>query len=185
MGLEAVKEDILNSARHSANSLIGEARKEAAQLLKEAEKKVEDMKKKSEEEAKKFIDIIKRQEIASAELEKKKTVLEAKKEAIESVFMEAKKQLWELDDKKRELYTKKILERVKKDLEPAYAYCNKRDAKFLKGFETNVMAIDIVDIIGGLKAENKEKTIIVDYSFEAMLERIKDTELQNISKLLF
>lgn len=180
MGLEAVKEEVLNSAKHSANSLIGDAGKEAAQLLKEAEKKIEEMKKKSDEEAKKVMDVLKRQEIASAELEKKKMILEAKKQIIECVFIEAREWLGELDDKKRDVHIKKLLEKVKKDIEPANIYCNKRDAKFLKGFD-----VEAIDIVGGLKAENREKTILVDYSFEAMLERIKETELQNMSKLLF
>ena len=46
----------------------------------------------------------------------------------------------------------------------------------------NVQAIDIA---GGLVAENKEKTVRVDYSFETLLDGIKENELQNISKILF
>ena len=40
-------------------------------------------------------------------------------------------------------------------------------------------------MLGGLIAENKEKTIRVDYRFETMLESIKEKELQGINKLLF
>ena len=41
------------------------------------------------------------------------------------------------------------------------------------------------NLIGGLIAENKEKTTRVDYSFETILDGIKDSELQNINKSLF
>ena len=41
MGLEAVKEEILNSAKEQANSMIAEARKEADRITKETEKKIE------------------------------------------------------------------------------------------------------------------------------------------------
>lgn len=180
MGLETVKEEILNSAKEQSNSLIAEARKEANSIMKEAEKKIEEMREKNESETKRMTEIIKKQESASADLENKKMLLEAKKQIIESVFIEARKKLESLDDKKREAYLKKLLEKAKNDIEIAYVYCNKKDSKFLKGFN-----VETVDVIGGLMAENREKTVRVDYSFETILEIIKENELQNISKTLF
>lgn len=107
-------------------------------------------------------------------------LLEAKKQVIEAVFIEAKKRLESLDDKKRESYTTKLVEKIKNDIEPAYIYCNKKDTKFLKGFN-----VEAIGMIGGIIAENKDRTIRVDYSFETMLQSIKENELQNISKILF
>lgn len=180
MGLETVKEEILNSAKEQSNSLIAEARKGANRITNEAEKKIEALKEKSEAETKKMLDTIKRQELASAELENRKILLEAKKQVIEKVFDEARKKLESLDDRKREIYMKKLLEKAKNEIEPMYYYCNKKDSKFLKGFD--VVAFDM---LGGLTAENKEKTIRIDHSFETILQSIKENELQNISRLLF
>ena len=180
MGLETVKEEILSNAREQSNSITAEARKEAGGITREAERRMEEMKEKSEAETKKIIDMIKRQELANAELENKKMVLEAKKQIIESVFSEAAKKLEALDDEKREIYIKKLLEKAKKDIEIVHVYCNKKDAKFLKDFK-----VEAVNIIGGLLAENKEKTVRVDYSFEMMLQGIKENELQNINMVLF
>ncbi|MBI2658724.1 hypothetical protein HYX05_01310 [Candidatus Woesearchaeota archaeon] len=180
MGLETVKDEILNSAREQANSLAAEARKEASRTARETENKIEGMRQKSDEEAKRIIDTIKRQELASADLENKKMLLEAKKQLIENVFAEARKRLENLDDKKKELYIKKLLEKAKNDIEISIIYCNRKDAKFVKGFNA-----EAAGIIGGLMAENMEKTIRVDYSFDTMLENLKETELQNINKALF
>ena len=180
MGLEAVKDEILNSAKEQSNSLIAEARKEANRIAREAENKIEGMKQKSDEEAKRMIDTIKRQELASAELENKKMLLEAKKQLIDGVFAEARKSIENLDDKKRELYIKKLLEKARNDIEISSVYCNKKDSKFLKGFNA-----EAAGIIGGIITENREKTIRVDYSFDAMLENLKETELQNVNKALF
>ena len=180
MGLETVKEEILNSAEEQANSLTAEARKEANRIMKEVEKKIEEMREKSESETKRMLDTIKRQELASAELENKKMLLEAKKQLIDSVFAEARKRLENLDDKKKEAHIKKLLEKAKNDIEISSVYCNKKDAKFVKGFN-----VEVADIIGGVMAENREKTIRVDYSFDTILESIKESELQNISKILF
>ena len=180
MGLEAVKEEILISAKEQSNSLIAEARKEANRVMKETEKKIEEMKEKSDAQTKKIIDIVKRQELASAELENKKILLEAKKQIIESVLAEAKKRIESMDDKKREAYMKKLLEKIKNDIEPEYFYCNKKDARFFKGFN-----VEPVGVIGGLIAENREKTIRVDYSFDTLLEAIDENELQRINQILF
>ncbi|MBI2660108.1 hypothetical protein HYX07_03010 [Candidatus Woesearchaeota archaeon] len=180
MGLESVKEEILNSAKEQANSLIAEGRKEASRISKETEKKIEELQRKSEEETKKTLDMIKRQELASAELDSKKAVLEARKQSIENVFEEAKKKLGILDDKRREQIMKKLLDRAKNEIEAASIYCSKRDAKFFKG-----LTVHAIDIIGGLVAENKEGTIRIDYSFDTILQSIKEGELHNVNKILF
>ncbi len=180
MGLETVKEEIIRNAKEQASALIAEARKEAGMISKEAERKIAGLKEKSEAETKKILEQIKRQELTSAGLENKKIVLEAKKQIIDNVFAEAKKKLEALDDKKREAYIKKLVEKTKSDIEVAYVYCNKKDAKLLKGFNAEPIGIS-----GGLIAENKEKTIRVDYSFDTLLQGIKENELQNISKILF
>ena len=180
MSLEAVKDEILNSAKSQANSMLAEARKEANRIATEAEKKIEEMKSKSESEAKRTMDTIKRQEMSSAELEGKKMLLEAKKQIVEAVFSDSRKKIESLPDKKREELIKKLLEKAKKDIEIAHIYCSSRDAKFIKEFD-----VQSADIIGGLIAENNERTVRVDYSFETLLQSIKENELQSISKLLF
>ena len=185
MGLEIVKEEILSSAKSQATALIAEARKEANKIMKEAEKKIEEMKEKSEAETKRILDTIKRQELTSAELENKKILLESKKQVIEGIFGEAKKRLEKLDDKKREEYIKKLFEKIRSDIEPEHIYCSKKDIKFLKEFNVEPIHIEPINISGGLMAENKEKTIRVDYGFETILEDIKEKELQSINKILF
>ncbi|HLC59900.1 MAG TPA: V-type ATP synthase subunit E family protein [Candidatus Nanoarchaeia archaeon] len=180
MGLDSVKEEVIRNAKEQASLMLAEARKEAGNIVKEAEAKSEEMKAKSEADTRKQIDTIKRQELASSELESRKIVLDAKKQAIENVIAEARKRIESLDDRKREVYIKKLLEKSKKELEVAYIYCSKKDLKYVKETETIIM-----EMLGGIIAENREKTIRVNYSFETQLESVKETELQIISKLLF
>lgn len=180
MGLESVKEEVIRQAKEEETALMAEARKEANKIMKEAERKIDEMREKSEAETRKMIDLIKRQELASAGMENKKMLLQAKKQAIEGVFIEAQKRLEKLESKKREIYIKKFLEKTKNEVEIAYIYCNKSDIRFLKDLNAGA-----IGIIGGLIAENKEKTIRVDNSFETMLESIEEKEMQNINKILF
>ena len=150
MGLEAVKEEVISHAREQFNSLIAEGRKEAQKIMIEAEKKIAEMMAKSESETKRITEAIKRKGLASAELENKKITLETKKQLIETVFVEAGKKLVNTDDKKRELYLQKILDKAKNEIEIATVYCNKKDSKLLKGINPKS-----ANIIGGLIAENK------------------------------
>jgi V/A-type H+-transporting ATPase subunit E len=180
MGLEIVKEEIINNARNQERALLADARKEASEITKKAEKKVAEMKEKNDAETKRKVEIIKRQELASAELENKKMLLEAKKQVIEKVLAEARKKIDKLGSKERQEYMDKLLEKAKKDIEVAVVYCNKNDIKLVKDIKS-----EAADIIGGLIAENEDKTIRVDYSFDTMIESIQENELQSINKILF
>ena len=180
MGLEAVKEEIIRTAKESSSALIAEARREASRITREADKKIGEMKEKAEEEVKKSADLIKKQLLAAGELESKKILLDAKRQLIERVFEESKSKLESLDERKREAFIKKLLEKANNEIDVSHVYCSKKDAKFMKGIE-----IEHTGLIGGLIAENKENTIRVDYSFETLLESVKEKELQQISKILF
>ena len=180
MSLETVKDEIIRDAKNQEESLIAEARKETIRLIDEAEKKVVGLKEKSDAETKRIIDLIRKQELASAELENKKMLLEAKKELIDKVFNEVQKKVEGLDKKKRGEYMNKLLEKCKKDIDVENVYCNEKDLDLAKNLNA-----ESADIMGGIIAENKEKTIRVDYCFDTVLENIKEDELQNINKILF
>lgn len=179
MGLETVKQEIIGSAKDAASSIIAEAKKEAEKILKDCTNNAREMKEKSEAEMKKYLEVAKRQKLASAEIEAKKILLDAKKSLIEGAFASAFDRMAILDDKKREALLKKIMQKVKSRMDAACFFCNPRDAKFLKGMEVKPS-----DIIGGLIAENKEETIRLNYSFESILESIKEKEIMEISRIL-
>ena len=179
MGLETVKDEILSNANKQAGFVIAEAKKEADRILKEAEKKAELMKEHAEARTKKRIELMKKQELTSAELDNRKMLLEAKKQAVENVFAEARARIEKLDDAQREAHLKKLFDKIKKDIEPVHIYCSKRDHPLLKA------KAETAGIIGGLIAENNDKTVRVDYSFETLLQSVKDNEMQEINKILF
>ena len=180
MGLETVKEEILRNAKKQEENLLAEAREQAAKLIAQAERKSEAFREKSEAETKKMIEMMKRQDAASADLEAKKLALEAKKTAVSKVFDEAREKLKKFDPKKKDPLLNKLLEKAGKEIDIGIIYCNKADAKLFKSYKTEHM-----DIIGGLIAENKDGTVRVDYSFGMMLESVRESQLLEISKILF
>ena len=148
--------------------------------MNDAESKAMEIQEKSKVETKRITEVIKKQELASAQLENKKMILETKKQLIESVFSEVKNKLDKLDNGIRGEYMKKLLEKAKNDIEVVTVYCNKKDLGFIKDINA-----EGIEIIGGLIAENGDKTVRVDYSFDTMLESMKENELQIINKILF
>tara|TARA_Y100000310_G_scaffold318878_1_gene373436 strand:+ start:4124 stop:4663 length:540 start_codon:yes stop_codon:yes gene_type:complete len=178
MGLETVKEEIVRNARYQEETMLAEARQEAKNITDEAEKEAAAMKEKANAETKRIINTIKKQELASAELDNKKAVLEAKKQLIDAVFDDAEKKIGKLSNK--ESYMDKLLAKSKDDIDVANVYCSKKDANLVKGYNA-----EAVDMIGGLIAENGDKTVRVDYSFDTMLQNIKENELQSVNKILF
>ena len=180
MGLEAVKEEIIRNAKRQEEELLAEAREQARKILDEAKKKALELKEKTEAETKKLLELMKKQEAASAELEAKKMMLEAKKSLMDKVFEKARQRIEKLEPKKREAFMQSLLEKAKNEISIGKIYCSKKDAKSLKEYKT-----EHADIICGLIAENEDGTIRVDYSFDTMLQSIKESWLQEINKTLF
>lgn len=180
MGLEKVKEEILDKANKTAEKIKRSANKEAEDIKKRSEEEISELKSGLKKELKKIENTIKKKELASSELEIKKMLLQEKKNAIEKVFSEAEKKLEGLDSKKREIHIIKLLSKVKDEVDVKYIFCNKKDKEFVKGYK-----IEDSDILGGIIAENEERNVRVDYSYDTLLEGMKEKHLQDLGKILF
>ena len=107
--------------------------------------------------------------------------LEVKKELIDETFAEARKRLKALSDKKSEQYLKQLLDRVKEEIDVRHIYCSREGSKLIgKNF-----AVKGEDMLGGIIAEDEGGRVRVDYSYETMLESIKEAHLQDIAGILF
>ena len=180
MGLDQVKEEIMSKAKQDAVVLLKEGKDEADSIMKKAEGKVKESKEKIDSELNKLHESINKKEIAASELEIKKMFLEEKKKAVENVFSEVQKKIDDLSGKQREQHIKKLIEKAKKEIDVRYIYCSKKDKELIHDFE----ALE-EDISGGIIAENENKDVRVDYSYETLLESIKEEYLQELGKVLF
>ena len=179
-GIESLKSEIISKAKDDASSIIKEANQEAAKIIKEAESKIESRRRESEEEAKFLIEASKKKALINAEIEAKRMELEAKKSLIEEVFEKAKERIGGIDNSKRNSITNSLYKKACNEIDIGKVYCNKKDSKMFKGVETSS-----TDIIGGLIAESKDGLIRVDYSFDTMLESIKENEIKGVVDALF
>ena len=168
------------SASGNPSSRIKEANQEAARIIKEAESKIESRRRESEEEAKFLIETSKKKALINAEIEAKRMELEAKKEVIDEVFEKAKSRIMDISDSKINSINNSLYKKAGKEIDIGKVYCNKKDSKTFKGVET----IN-TEILGGLIAESKDGLIRVDYSFDIMIESIKENDIKEVVDILF
>lgn len=184
MGLEKVKQEIIERAQKEAAAIIDAANAEARAVMKAAEKQMQEYEKTVDEDLEKSAEVTKRREIASAELEVKKQALSLKNDLINSIFSEARKRLAQLGDKKRESHVKALLATASGELNAAVVRCSQKDVKFLQGRGKLKVAAD-ESILGGIIAESEDGKLRVDYSYDTLLEQARAKVLSDVSKTLF
>ena len=186
MGLEKVKQELLNTAREEAGTIAQQAKEEAKIIEKSAEKQVAEHERLMNEEVASIVETMKRRELAAAELELQKKFLGTKNDMIEAVFSEASRKLKGLGDKSRESHIKSLLGIAMKEMDVAVVRCNSRDVRFVSSHDNSklkVFASD--DILGGVIAESADGKLSVDYSYDTILEQVKSKVLINVAKVLF
>ncbi|MBI2175850.1 hypothetical protein HYU40_00685 [Candidatus Woesearchaeota archaeon] len=183
MGLEKVKQDILEKARKEADEILAAAAAEAKAVMRSAEKQVQEYEKALAEEEDKTAELMKRREVASAELELQKQMLTAKNELIESVFAQVKGKLRVRSDKSREADVKSLLKAASQEMDVAVVQCNSRDARFVESGKLKIAKNDA--LIGGIIAESPDGKLRVDYSYETLLGQVKAKVLSDVAKKLF
>ncbi len=180
MGIEKVKDEIIEKAKEQSSLSVSQAKKSAEAVLRGVESRLEDQRAKSSEEAKGMMLGIKRQEMARAELESKKIFLQAKKEIIDGVFAQAKKEISGLKEKEMSPVISSLLKKAGNDIDIEHIYCNPKDARFFSQFK-----VEKAGISGGFIAENRERTVRVDYSFDTLFDSLRESNMENIAAKLF
>ena len=180
MGIEKVKDEIIEKAKEQSSLAVSQAKKSAEAVLRDVESRLESQRARSSEEAKGMMIDIKRQEMARAELESKKIFLQAKKEIIDDVFGQAKKSVSGLKEKEIASVISSLLKKAGNDIDIGYIYCNPGDAKFFSQFK-----VEKAGISGGFIAENREMTVRVDYSFDTLFDSLRESNMEKIAAKLF
>ncbi len=183
MGLEKVKQEILEKARKEADAVIEAANAEARAIMKAAEKQMQDHGRVMEDDNARAAELMKRREVASSELELQKQMLAAKNDLIEGVFAQAREKLRSRNDKAREADVKSLLKAASNELDVASVQCSSRDAKFLEGSRLKISKNDA--LAGGIIAESPDGKLRVDYSYETLLGQAKAKVLSDVAKKLF
>lgn len=180
MGIEKVKDEVIAKAKKSAAGIIAESQKEAERMINAAEEKAEIRKNTAALETEKELADMKIRELSSAELEAAKMLLNAKKNAIDKVFDEATQRISKMPPSSRKEHINAMVGKAKSQIEIGKLLCSERDIKNIDGYK-----IQPAGITGGIIAENRDGTVRIDYSYEAIIEKIRREMLKDVAKILF
>lgn len=180
MGLERVKERVLEEAGQKAKERIDAANAEAREILNSFRNKVKEKESALKSQLEAEVASIKKREAATAKLESKKLLLTFRKDFIEGIFSQARERLSKLTEQEMASHIKKLLKKAESELKVAVVYCNRKDAKYASGYK-----VKEAEIAGGLIAETADGSLRADYSYEALLEQLKDSLMPELDKLLF
>ncbi|MBN2458215.1 hypothetical protein JXB31_03745 [Candidatus Woesearchaeota archaeon] len=181
MGFLELKKEVLEKAEKEADRIISEAEADVEAKKDEITAEAKEAEARSEESTRISMEMAEKREIASRCLEAKKALLKAKKRLVDDVFEKAVEDLDKrLTDKGRKALIERLVKKAETEIEIASVSCNKKDKDYVKRYKTNEKKM-----LGGIIAENKDRTITVDFSFESMIEDIKNTELSKVTEILF
>ncbi len=182
MGLEKVIDQIERDGEEKISSLLLDAEKQANQLLQKTRKEIEESQKQRTAEVERHITTLRAQEKSAVEIEAKKIQLNAKKDILAETYQRCLASLQSLPHEK---ILSALVKSLRNELpEAAVIYSNKRDEKSIRSL-TNLAYGGSIECLGGLIAENKEKTMTVDFRYETIAAALWDHALKEIAEQLF
>jgi len=200
--LEKIRKKIMKDAEKQASEILGEAQGRAAKVIEEAEKRAErrasEILRREAEEAERE----KRKIIAEAKLRARQIVTASKEEGVRRVFEEARKRLEALASSKEYVQAlEKMIERgalalgggnlevvlpeqhanIDLNLEKIAEEVSKR-----LGVKTKLeKARETVYATGGVIIRKSDGSLLIDNTFETVLEREEKNLRTKIAKILF
>ncbi|WP_324734891.1 V-type ATP synthase subunit E [Thermococcus sp. SY098] len=200
-GAKLIIEEINREAEQKIRYILSEAEKQAEDIKAEAEKraraKAEWILRKAQTQA----EIEKQRIIANAKLEIRKKRLALQEEFINEVLKSLKERLANLpkdeylgvvkdlmlqavkelgEDRIRVSSNEATLQLIAEKLEEIKAFLNEKT-----GREIRIELGDKISTIGGVLVENADRTIRVDNTFEARIDRLESELRSRIAKVLF
>jgi len=170
MALADVKQEILRDA----DRRVARIRAATAATIKAKERALDERlrawKKEREARFKREAERLRQRMLAEREAVKKDALLKKRRELIEEAVALAEERL----RKERKAYLPKLLTKAERELKVARVYSREK----LPGVEWVQQDID------GLIAETKDGSVSVDYTFETLLNEIKERSVQEISEVL-
>ncbi|MEM4756288.1 MAG: hypothetical protein QW594_04100 [Candidatus Woesearchaeota archaeon] len=181
MSLESVKKEVIKEGERKVAAINAETAQHLATMQKEAEEEIAAYKKEAQKKLEKEIEELRKREEAQAELEANKILQEAKRACIEAVYQDLIQMLQAQPQKEREAMLKQLLQEAKKEIAIGSVWVSPADVPLLKGM-TNVKS---KPLLGGLIAESVDGTVLLDYSYDQMVEQLQEKMLAQVSQLLF
>lgn len=183
MSLDEVIKEILDQGKREAEAIEKEAEAEAERIIDEARAEGRGIIEKKKKEALDAIKKLENKELSALEIKAKKDVLSTSKQALDRLYGAALVKLDSLPQERRERILNALVAKASRELPGGYIYSNKKDEGFVKGNARFDFAGNI-ECSGGIIVESTDRTVKIDYTFEALLQDVWESSLAEVSKIL-
>ncbi len=184
MALDSVTKEITAAAEHSVARLKEEQAKEIAAIQAQTDAKIAEMKKNEEKKLAENKEMLVRQERSSAELESKKLVLSKKKEILSEAFDAALAALEGASDEQKLQWYKEMVKSASEVIENPKALVSPKEKLTAKQLGVSEVVPD-PQVQSGLILQSEDGTIEVDMQFRTVLQSVWDSNMKELSAILF
>ena len=187
MGLEEVIVDITKKADSDSEAILKEGKAIAAQILANAEKEIREKKAAAAADLENVKSASEKKELADAELKCKKQMQDVKKELIAAAYGGANAKISAMNEKERAKILEHMFEKSATALDGIGAvYVSRSDLKLAASlFKARNVSVKERNILGGLVAESADGKILMDYSFDSIVDSMKESKIKEVSRILF
>lgn len=185
MSLEDVKNDILEEAETNALDIVKDAETIALSIKKDAEKQADERESSFKASLNERIIHLTKKELSLAKLEAKKEIFEAKKRCMLNAIESAKSKLGSMPKKENEKLINELVSKAEKNMPLAFVYCNAKEEEIVKAALKSKAKVIKADMLGGIIAENADKSMRIDFSYESLLADLYDKVLNKLADILF
>ena len=184
MGLENVKQEILDQAQEKAELLLEQAGKEAREIKSKASAEISEYLEQAKQSHEKLVEAMEKKSLAQARFDAQRLMMNAKKESVEEVLREVRNAIIHLNKTDKQKFLKQLLATAEEEVHVEKVFVAKEDVRLISEINYGVK-VEEKEIYGGLIAQNKDGTISVDLSVDELLESAKNEMLVEISGVLF
>ncbi len=176
MGLEDVKQEIIQEAESEADEIRNEAENKADEIIHEAEDEAQRIKDEADEEIEEIKASMEKKAVSNANMEAKKKKLDAKEKALNEAFKEFSESLDELEDEEKEAMIENAVENADFDVGLV------RGSEDFEDFvDVDFEASDNDGFV--LVSKNSERQL--DFSFDKIVEDVRGRHRKEVAERLF
>ena len=181
MGLEKIKQEILQKAEKAKKEILADASIKVEDLRRKTSDKIRQLEQEALSKLNAEAKLIENREQSHQNMNSQKMLFEAKKEIMDSVYSEAFEKIKKMSKSDREEIIKNLLDRSRKEIDVSAVYANSTD----KGFIDSSTTLKPLETDGGIICETKDSSIRVDYTFTSIFDDLKEKTIKDASKILF
>ncbi len=185
MSLEDVKRAVQDKTKAEVEAVLQQGRVESQRITQEAQEQIQRKREAHEEQTKRTLEALERKEQASAQFIRKTILLEEKRKAVDDVFVQLQSMLANMPAADRAQLHKTLASKANNAIDVKKCRCNSKDVAVLSKEFPQASVIADPQVSGGFTAEDASGSVRIDYTFETILDTVRERTIADLTEQLF